>query len=275
MQELTLTMKYATVACRLSDSSGPSVLLIHGNSSCKEVFKHQFASPLAEKYRLIGFDLPGHGESSNAFDPTNAYTVPGFADLACKLIEELNANPVVVFGWSLGGHIGLEMTTRPNEVRGLMISGTAPMGHSVKDFADGMYWDSPHMQLTSKKEFTPEEVERYARHTCGVNAPFEPFLRDAVARADGRFRETFVSDYLAGRGSDHRTVAETLTIPFAIVNGADEPFVRNDYIASLPYRGLWERKVHLMPGVGHAPFWEAPEAFNGILERFVDDVVSG
>ncbi len=35
------------------------------------------------------------------------------------------------------------------------------------------------------------------------------------------------------------------------------------------YNNLWEGKVHLIPGVGHAPFWEVPGVFDVYLSRFL------
>ncbi|MBC6416946.1 MAG: alpha/beta fold hydrolase, partial [Rhodospirillales bacterium] len=49
--------------------TGQPVLLIHGNSSCSQVFVHQLESDLAKDYRLLAFDLPGHGASPPAADP--------------------------------------------------------------------------------------------------------------------------------------------------------------------------------------------------------------
>jgi hypothetical protein len=70
-----------------SGSGQLPVLLIHGNSSCRGVFRHQLDSSLAENYRLIALDLPGHGESSDAVNPTKTYTLPGLADAVIELIE--------------------------------------------------------------------------------------------------------------------------------------------------------------------------------------------
>ena len=35
--------------------------------------------------KTIAFDLPGHGQSSSAPDPTQSYTRPGLADAAVEL----------------------------------------------------------------------------------------------------------------------------------------------------------------------------------------------
>ncbi|KAL1633721.1 hypothetical protein SLS58_010985 [Diplodia intermedia] len=76
------------------------------------------------------------------------------------------------------------------------------------------------------------------------------------------------------RAAAVRLVAES-PVPCAVVNGADEPFVNLDYLDGLAYRNLWEGRCHRLPGLGHAPFWEQPEAFLPYWERFVGDCSGG
>jgi hypothetical protein len=54
-----------------------------------------------------------HGQSSNAPDATRSYTRSAFADAAVEILGKLDVTEAVVFGWSLGGHIGIEMVSRP------------------------------------------------------------------------------------------------------------------------------------------------------------------
>lgn len=103
------------------------MLLIHGNSSCRGVFRKQLQGSLTENHRLIAFDLPGHGEFSDAPDPRRSYTRSGFADAALELLVKLEVTEAAVFGWSLGGHIGMEMVFRFPGMRGLMITGSPPV----------------------------------------------------------------------------------------------------------------------------------------------------
>jgi pimeloyl-ACP methyl ester carboxylesterase len=44
----------------------PAILCIHGNSFCLNIFQHILTSDLTKKHRVIAFDLPGHGGSSDA-----------------------------------------------------------------------------------------------------------------------------------------------------------------------------------------------------------------
>jgi pimeloyl-ACP methyl ester carboxylesterase len=110
-------------------ASGFPVLLIHGNSTCRGVYKHQMQSKLAEKYRLIAIDLPGHGESSDAPDFMITYTRPGLASAVVELLQKMEINELVIFGWSLGGHIAVELMPKLPKLKGIMITGTPPVPH--------------------------------------------------------------------------------------------------------------------------------------------------
>ncbi len=93
-------------------------------------------------------------------------------------------------------------------------------------------------------------------------------MLEASLRTDGAAREVMLADALAG-GADQRRLAETAKIPLAIVNGAEDAFINGDYFARVDYANLWDGRVFGLEGVGHAPFWEAPDRFNPLFERFV------
>ena len=274
MSDKMIECSGATLAVTESEGTGPAVLLIHGNSSCKEVFRNQMQGELGKKYRMIAFDLPGHGKSSDATgDPASIYTIPGYAALAVELMEDkLGLADYAVFGWSLGGHIGIDMLTKTDKIAGLMISGTPPAGKH-EGALDEAFLPSEHMGLAGKKDFSEADAEAYARATAGENAPYEPFLGEAVRRTDGLARETMIGAFAAGIGeSQQKIVAENPT-PLAIVNGAAEPFANNEFTRAQSFANLWEGQVHLLDGLGHAPFWEAPATFDPYFKRFLADML--
>jgi len=264
---------HGSISVSESKGTGPAVLLIHGNSSCKEVFRNQLDGDVGKRYRLIAMDLPGHGASDNAPDPDVSYNMTGYADCANEVLASLGIEKAVVMGWSLGGHIGIDMVGRHPVVSALMISGTPPIGKSEDQLAAG-FLPSEHMGLAGQEVFSEQEADNYARATCGTNAPFEQFLLDAVKRTDGRARAMMLGAFASGQGADQRQIAETSDTPLAIVNGGGEPFVNNEFVKSIDYKNLWETTVHIIEGVGHAPFWEAPTQFDPVFERFLDDVTS-
>jgi pimeloyl-ACP methyl ester carboxylesterase len=266
----TIVTSHGSLAVEESGQGGIPVLLIHGNSFCRGVFRHQLQGRLAESHRLIAFDLPGHGQSSNAPDPTRSYTGPSLAEAAVELLEKLGVTEAIVFGFSAGGHIGIEMVPRFLGMRGLMITGTPPVGRN--NMAQGFNTSAP-LGVAGKQDLSESEIEAFVQAIFGESA--EPFLREAVRRADGRFRKRVFEAARAGDGVDQRLIVESSPVPLAVVNGGADRVVNLDYFDTVAYANLWEGHCHRLAGLGHAPFWEAPGDFNPVLERFVRDVETG
>lgn len=248
---------------------GPAVLFIHGNSSCKEIFGRQLVSELGLRYRMIAFDLPGHGASSDAPDPSRTYSIHGFADAAIALVDGLGVDTAVVVGWSLGGHAALEMLARWPGTVAAWITGTPPAGGGDMQEA---FLPSNHMALTFKDAFTDEEAAIYAGETVGGRIDhLHPWMIDACKRADGRFRPLMLQSAIEGLDLDGRKIAETAPQPLAVVSGGKEPFVSNAFLKTVAYNNLWDGKVHILDGLGHMPFWQAAEEVNPLLARFLDE----
>jgi pimeloyl-ACP methyl ester carboxylesterase len=266
----TVITSHGSLAVEESGQGGMPVLLIHGNSFCREVFRHQMLGRLAESHRLIAFDLPGHGQSSDAPDPMRTYTRPGLADAAVELLGKLGIAEAAVFGWSLGGHIGIEMMSRFGGMQGLMITGTPPVGRD--NMAQG-FIASPHGGVASRQDLSQTDIDAFVGAIFADSS--EPFLGEAVARADGRFRKRLFEAARAGEGVDQRLTVQTSSVPLAVVNGGADKLINLDYIDTVAYANLWEGRCLRLAGLGHAPFWQAPDDFNPILERFLRDVAAG
>lgn len=266
-RQMTIVTSHGALAVEETGGDGMPVLLIHGNSFCRGVFRNQMQGQLARKYRLIAFDLPGHGDSSDAIDPQRSYTLPGLADATIEFLDKLGIARVIVFGWSLGGHIGIEMIPRFPGMRGLMICGTPPVGPN--DFSQG-FNAPPNRGVAGREWLSEAEIDAFVQGVIGESA--EPFLRDAVARADGRFRKVLFEAARAGEGVDQRLIVESSRVLLAVVNGGSDHVVKLDYFDDVAYANLWEGRCHRLNGLGHAPFWQSPEVFDPVFERFLQAI---
>ena len=249
--------------------TGPVVLFVHGNSSAKEIFGRQLSSALLTGYRCVAVDLPGHGASDDAPDPQATYSIHGFADAVIAFLAAIHVQRAVVVGWSLGGHIALELLARWPGTVAAWITGTPPAGPNDLDKA---FLPSEHMALTFKSAFTADEAREYAQETVGADVQLEAWMLSAAQRADGRFRPLMLASVAAGQDLDGRAIAATCRLPLAVVSGADEPFVDNRFLHSLSYAALWDGQVHILAGQGHMPFWQAPDTANALLARFLAEV---
>jgi len=59
----------------LEAGEGPTLLLLHGLSASLDIWEH-VVDALADRYRIVAPDLPGHGESAK---PDAPYTIDFYA----------------------------------------------------------------------------------------------------------------------------------------------------------------------------------------------------
>ena len=267
-------------------NDAPALLLLHGNSSSSKIFRHMLDSPtLTSQYRVIAFDYPSHGASSNALNPEHDYTQRGYAELAVHILKHLRIDSVVAMGWSLGGHVALEMVPLLKQggsesevkLKGLVLTGTPPASgweQCRKGFKIPLGDEEKGEEnLMAKVHWTEEQAEQIVRMsaTGGKGELFEDWMVTDALRVDGRARMVMFNAMMKGEGCDQVGIVETEDVPVAVINGADEPFIDLDYIDGLQWKNLWRQKCIRMPGLKHTPFWEDPEAYEEFLGAFLRD----
>jgi len=102
--------------------AGPALLLIHQASSSVEEFAGMVPY-LADRYRLIAFDWPGHGGSD---DPVKEFGVDDFTQSALAVLDHLAVQNTHVLGNHGGALIAMNLTWKhPERVNKLILSGTS------------------------------------------------------------------------------------------------------------------------------------------------------
>ncbi len=102
--------------------TAPVVMLSHCLAGSMRIWDHQFKI-LAEKYRVLRYDIRGHGGSSA---PDQDYTMEMLADDAAALLDVLGIESAHFMGISLGGMLGQTLTLRhPEKISSLILCDTA------------------------------------------------------------------------------------------------------------------------------------------------------
>src|ERR1044072_9259571 len=104
---------------------GRAVLLSHGYSATRRMWngQHQF---LGDRYRVISWDMRGHGQTSSPADPAQYSHALTVADMKA-LLEHLGIERAVIGGLSLGGTMSLEFyVAHPGMVEALVLCDTGP-----------------------------------------------------------------------------------------------------------------------------------------------------
>ena len=261
------------IAVRESEGRGPAAVLIHGNSSSSRAFSRQLEGALGQRFRLVALDLPGHGASDDARDP-GAYSLPGHARAVRTVVEALGLGDARFVGWSLGGHIVLEMARDLPKPRGFLIFGTPPL--TSRNSMGEAFLSNPAIKFAFQESIDNGEASAYVAAFFRPGfADVPPFFLEDILRADGRARSGLAANGANGGFRDEVAVVRDLNVPLAVVHGADEQIVDGRYFASLVMPTLWRGAVQAIPGAGHAPQWETPAAFDALLEAFIAETASG
>ena len=265
------------IAVHESAGQGPPVVLIHGNSSSSRAFSRQLEGPLGRRVRLVAVDLPGHGESDDANDPS-AYSLPGHARAVRAVVEALDLHEARFVGWSLGGHVALEMAPDLLRARGFVIFGTPPVpsrGEAPILTHEPMrepFLPHPAMKFTFQGSMDSSEASAYVAAFFKPGfADIPPFYLEDALRTDGRARSGLGSAAQDGLYRDEVAIVRDLSIPLAVLHGGDEQLVNGQYFGWVAMPSLWRGAVQMIPYAGHAPHWETPKAFDALIEAFVAD----
>ena len=99
-------------------ADGPVVALIHGLGLNRQVWD-KYRSRLGQRYRVLTYDLYGHGESAA---PPRTPSVTLFSEQLIGLMDELGIDQCALVGFSLGGMINRRVAIdHPERVRALAI----------------------------------------------------------------------------------------------------------------------------------------------------------
>jgi len=115
---------------------GPTLLLLHGVTRCGKDWEPLLPA-LTTAYRVIAFDQRGHGGSERAA----SYLVTDYIDDVVRWMRDELAEPLIVFGHSLGAMVAAAVAAElPHRVRGIILED--PPFHTMGNRIDGSAWQT-------------------------------------------------------------------------------------------------------------------------------------
>jgi len=247
---------------------GPAVVLIHGLLGSRLNWEAQVNSADLQRYRLITYDLRGHGLSGK---PTGAEAYRDgrrWADDLATVIEASHANRPVLVGWSLGGAVISNYLAAYGDSR---IAGAVYVDGVIELKADQIVaHPDVYRDMTSADLKTHLDGERTFLSLCFHTQPdtstTERLLANA-AMASWDMQSAVQSMTVSAAAGLSKT-----TVPVLLLYGEHDALV-NAGGAIARAKALDPRiQSKLYANSGHAPFMEEPGRFNRDLAAFVDSV---
>jgi len=208
--------------------AGEPVLLIHGFGSSVETnwIKPGWVSVLTQNgFRVIAYDLRGHGASEKLYDPA-LYGVRLMAEDARRLLDHLSIAEADVMGYSLGARItAILALTHGQRVRSAIfgglggnmvrpMAGTGPIAHALE--AQSIDAVSNQTARTFRAFAEKNKGDLRALAAC-IRGSREPITREMVAGLKCRVLvATGSEDVIGGSAAELARLipgAEALEIP--------------------------------------------------------------
>ena len=241
----------------------PVVVLLHGLGSSRLDWPLQI-SALSAHYSVLSIDLPGHGCSAalQGWPDVGAYGV-GVGDVLRKL-EIAQAH---IIGLSLGGMVALQMGLEtPSVVRSLvLVNSCAHLQMQAKGFLRSLVRLA--LLLTGRMKLLGDWV------AGGLfPLPDQAALRQmASAHIAQTSRKAYMQAIWALARFDARDELESIAVPTLVIAGEQDATVPLPHKLELAEK-IPGAKLCVFPGSGHATPYDAHEAFNDAVLRFLRSV---
>jgi 3-oxoadipate enol-lactonase len=261
---MRVTVNGIDLACQVDGpDDGPALVLSHTLATGRAMWRAQIPH-FARRYRVISYDLRGHGESAA---PDYPYSLEMLGEDVIGILDALGVErPAIFLGTSIGGMIGQALGLRhADRFRALILAATAsrtpseaqPMWEQRIEAVrkDGM---EGQVQPTLERWLSPEFRARDPETTKWVA---DMIRGTPVAGMIGCARAIQKLDYADELGR--------ITLPTLLIAGEKDPGAPVA-ASEIIHRAIKGSRLEVVPACQHQIPIEAPDQFNRIVDGFLD-----
>jgi len=271
-------------------ADGPALVLTHGWGLDSTVWRYA-RKDLGERFRLLVWDLPGLGRSTQPGD--GRYALERLGD-DLRAVAETAGGPVVLVGHSIGGMTSQTLAAlRPevlgDKVRGVVLLNTTHMRPSrttaLSGLVEALYpiaslflrlqialapvaWLVKWQSYLSGQAHIANRIGGFGKHV--TRGQLEHVTRLAT-KANPAVEAKGV---IAMQGWDITPKLPGVSVPVLILGG-EVDLVTKEEAGETIARTIPGGRFKLMPGCGHMGFYEYAEAYNREIAAFAEEVLSG
>lgn len=261
----------------ITDSGGqdkPALLLIHGSNASLHTWLpwHQH---LAAHYRLIAFDLPGHGLTGAT--PQDDYSIQAMAVFTREVAALFKLQRYSLAGNSMGGAVALQVALdAPQAVDALVLVSSSGMRRNADDESVGAFkLANSALGRMAMRYVTPRFT--LAGTLRGVVADPDNFVTDEmVDRYWELLRMTGSRDATIKRFAGPRRPLEPrlgeLDVPTLILWGQQDPLIKVEYGIAMN-AAIVGSFLRLYPQASHLAHEEIPMQTARDTHMFLADIV--
>lgn len=243
-----------------------TIFFIHGNSSSSRMWLKQLNDPLFDGYRLIAFDLPGHGESVSPLNEEDCDCI-NFGKIVANAIDKLaNNDKIILVGYSMGANMIAETLNCDCFPKGIGLVGSSVIGGDYT--MQVVFKSEPGSEILFMDTVSPEKMSQCIKLIYEIEDEKEyKIWTEDYKKTKPFFRPAILKNTLDGKISNEMKLLEESKIPILAIFGEEDKIIDPDYLDKAPLN-FWNKKVYKIPHASHAVNIDQPEIFNELLVSF-------
>jgi pimeloyl-ACP methyl ester carboxylesterase len=249
-------------------ASGPPIVFIHGFTGSYLSWERQLFGPLAAEFRLLAYDLRGHGASDKPLDPSKYTDGALWADDLHAVIHAKQLDRPVLVGWSYGGYVIADYLRRYTDKA---IGGVVFVGANTKNGTEEAAGYLTDEVLALFGDVLSTDLLKSIDGTSALTRMFGARLRGRPrerAYGTAMMVPPAVRAAMFDRILDNDDVLTGILVPTLVMHGIADRIVRlsaaTHTVATVP-----GAKLLVYDGVGHAVQFDAAQRFGRDLSEFV------
>jgi 3-oxoadipate enol-lactonase len=240
---------------------GPVVLMSNSLMSNHRMWDWTIPA-LTDKYRVLRYDMRGHGATGTTPPP---YNMAQLADDAVALLDALKIDKVHFVGLSMGGMIGQQLGARyANRVHSLTLCNTG------SEMAPRHLWDDRLAMAREKGMAVLVEPTLQRWFTAGFLKSAPQDIDKIKAMVQGTGLEGYTGCASAVRDMAQSVMLLKIKTPTLIIAGKQDPATTVDHATVL--NRLIDGSKLVVLDAAHLSNVEQPQAFNRAMRDFIDSV---
>lgn len=266
-----LETKDGAKICYQERGQGRPLILVHG-WLCSSRFWQKNVPELAREFRVVTFDLRGHGNSSKILA---GHTIRQYARDVREVVERLGLQDAVLVGWSLGGSVVLsyrQQYAHDSCLKALAVVDSCPFpfspaewnNHTLRDYNLNRMHATFAALIADPRKFAADFTYRMFRETP-ADADRDWVVAEMM-KVPAWIGESIYSDFVT---CDLARTLPEIEIPLLVCSADSGVFPQGiamgKALAALAPRG----KFIPFQDAGHMLFYEQPQKFNAELAGFI------
>jgi len=261
------TQRTASGTCYCVEGGGANVILVHGLGLNQSMWRWQWDALVAQ-YRVIAYDLLGHGDSPK---PNRRYLMEHMVDQLDELIDTVQAKSCALLGFSLGGSIVQAYAlAHPEKVQALVILNAAHARsqeqrekillrvQQAKEQGPAATIDDA-LERWFSADFAarePQVLEQIRRWVTGNDPDIYPLVYRLLVEADIGLEQAITG----------------IRCPALVITGAED-FGNSPEMAQTMANLIPSARVEILAGLRHMALVENPAVVNRLLSDFLIDAL--